>query len=138
MFHPAFAVILFCIPMVGMLIVSESILDKGEDFECYKNQIAITDSRIVFGDTASGGTVAVMGTIRNNSPIPWKEIQFHADFFDAQGKRSDAGEREDYSFYLSGNGTSSFKVSFRREFPITNYMKHEVRVVTAKDARVRW
>jgi hypothetical protein len=79
-----------------------------------------------------------MGTIKNTSPVPWKEIQFHVDFLDASGKRADVGEREDYNFRLPANGTSSFKVSFRREFPETNYAKHIVRVVTAKDARARW
>ena len=77
----------------------------------------------------SGPTIAVMGTIKNNSPVSWKEIQFHVDFLDAAGKGADVGEREEYSSYLPANGTSSFKVSFRREFPETNYVKHSVRVV---------
>lgn len=46
--------------------------------------------------------------------------------------------REDYSFRLPANGTSSFKVSFRREFPEANYVKPVISVVGAKDARARW
>lgn len=138
MFHPAFAVLIICIPLAIMPIVFGKIFDTGENYEGYKNQIVITDSQVAFGDTKSGATIAVMGTINNTSPVSWKEVQFHADFFNADGKRTDVGEREDSSFYLPANGTSSFKVSFRREFPETNYVKHDVRVITAKEARARW
>jgi len=138
MYHPAFMGLFACIPLGAMLFVFATIFDTGENYEGYKNQIVITDSQITYGDTKSGATIAVMGTIKNTSPVSWKEIQFHTDFFDAQGKRTDVGEREDYSFRLPANATSSFKVSFRREFPETNYVKHDVRVVSAKDARARW
>ena len=138
MFHPAFAVLGACIPLAGMLFVFHTIFDQGENYQHYKDQIEITDSEIALGDTKSGATVAVIGTIRNKSPVPWKEIQFHAEFLDAQGKRTDVGEREDYNFRMPAGETSSFKVSFRREFPETNYVKHTVRVVAAKDVRARW
>ena len=137
MFHPAFAVCFACLPMAAMLIVFATIFDSGENYETYKDQIHITDSQIALG-TKSGATVAVIGTITNASRVSWKEIQFHVDFLDTTGKRVDVGEREDYSFRLPAGETSSFKVSFRREFPETNYVKHVVRVVSAKDARARW
>ena len=121
-----------------MIIVFSSIFDRGENYETYKEQISITDSQLVFGETKSSATVDVIGTIRNTSPIPWKEIYIHVDFLDTSGKRMDVGEKEDYFSYLPANGTSSFKVSFNREFPETNYVKHVVRVDTARDARARW
>jgi ribosomal protein L40E len=138
LYHPAFAVLFACLPMAAMLIVFATIFDRGENYEGYKDQIVIQDSQIVFGDTKSAATVAVLGMIKNTSPVPWKEIQFHADFLDAEGRRADVGEKEEYSLYLPPSATSSFKVSFRREFPETNYVKHTIRVVAAKDARARW
>ena len=60
------------------------------------------------------------------------------DFFDADGRRADVGQKEEYSFYLPAQAATSFKISFRRECPETNYVKHSVRVLTAKDARARW
>ena len=138
MYHPAFMVLFACLPMGAILFVLGTIFDTGENYETYKDQVVITDSQIAFGDTKSGATIAVMGTIKNTSPVSWKEIQFHADFLDGSGRRTDVGERENNGFRLPANGTSSFKVSFRREFPETNYVKHSVRVVAAKDARARW
>ena len=138
MFHPAFTVCFACLPLVAMLFVFASIFDTGENYETYKDQIHITDKQIVFGDTKSAATVAVIGTITNASRVSWKEIQFHVDFLDAAGKRADVGERDDFNFRLPAGETSSFKVSFRREFPETNYVTPVVRIVGAKDVRARW
>ena len=135
MWHPGIMVLLFSLPLVAMMIVVDSFFDKGENYEIYIDQILISDSQIAFGDTKSGATVAVIGTIKNTSKVSWKEIQFHVDFFDAAGRRADVGEKDDYSFRLPASETSSFKVSFRREFPETNYVKPVVHIVGAKDVR---
>jgi len=138
MFNPGVAMLVVVIPFVAILMMFATAFDRGENYESYKDQIIVTDSQLAFGDTKSGATVAVIGTNKNTSPISWKEIQFHVEFLDATGKRSDVGAREDNGFRLPANGTSSFKVSFRREFPETNYVKQIVRVVAAKDAASRW
>jgi hypothetical protein len=137
-YHPAIAVLLATVPFATIWILFANMFDPGENFEVYQNQIIITESALAFGETKSESTVAIVGTIKNTSRISWKDIYFHADFFDAQGHRKDAGEKQDYSFRLPAGGISSFKISFRREFPESNYVKHEVRVVAAKDARARW
>jgi hypothetical protein len=134
-FHPFFAVLFASIPFIAMLVFSSTFFDKGENFQVYQNQVVVTDSQLVFGDRKSNATIAVIGTIKNNSPISWKEIHFHVDFFDGSGKRIDVGETENYEFFLAANGTSSFKISFPREFPEANYAREIVRVVAAKDAR---
>src|SRR5665213_3290938 len=67
MFHPAFAILICSLPMITVLIVFSYIFVMGENYETYKNQILISDSQIVFGDTKSGATVAVIGTIKNSS-----------------------------------------------------------------------
>jgi hypothetical protein len=137
-FHPVFAVLFAAIPLAVVLLIFATLFDQGQDFQSYTSQIEIAGSELAFGDTKAGPTVAVMGTITNTSPVPWKEIKFHVDFFDAQGRRGDVGQKEEYGFYLPAKGATSFKVSFRREFPETNYVKYNVRVITAKDARSRW
>jgi hypothetical protein len=136
LYHPG--VMLAALPVFIMVIFFARMFDKGRDFELYKDQVIVTESQLALGDTKSGATIAVLGTIKNNSPVPWEDIQFHVEFFDAQGRRVDVGDELEYSFRLSAHETSSFKVSFRREFPETNYVKHVVRVAGAKDAGLRW
>ena len=138
MHHPAPPVLIAGVAIVGMSIAFGRIFDQGEDFEPYKGQVVITESQMAFGDTKSGNTIAVMGTITNTSSVPWKEIEFHADFVDAAGRRTDVGEKREAWVRLSPNASSSFKASFRREFAETNYARHTIRVVGAKDARARW
>jgi hypothetical protein len=140
MFHPGFAVFLFSLPLVAMTIVFSTFFDPGENYVTYKDQIVISDCQIALdlGNTKSAATVAVIGTIRNTSKVYWKDIKFHVDFFDAAGKRADVGQREEYSYGLAAGETSSFKVSFTREFPETNYVKPVVRIVGATGMRSRW
>ena len=137
LYHPGFGITLATLPVIVMMIFVSRMFDTGKDFELYKDQIVITDSQMAFGRSGTNTTVAVLGTIKNNSPVPWRDIQFHVDIFDAQGKRVDVAEQQRYGERLSTNSSSSFKISFRREFPETNYVKHAIRVVGARDARAR-
>ena len=138
MLHPAFAGCSVVLPMTAMIIVVGILFDTGKNYDSYKDQIVISDSQIAFGHTDSGATVAVIGTIENTSQVSWKEIQFHVDFLDAAGKRVDVGVGREYTFRLPAGETSSFKVSFRREFPETNYVRPVVRIVGARDERSKW
>lgn len=134
-FHPAFAVI----TMVFMLMIGfQQIFDTGKDYQMYAGQVKITESKMAFGEEKGGNIVAVMGTIMNNSPIPWKDIRFQVEFQDATGRRSDTGQKEDYCYYLPANSSLSFKTSLRRQFPETNYISHTISVVSARDGRARW
>ncbi|MGO8699044.1 MAG: FxLYD domain-containing protein [Limisphaerales bacterium] len=138
MFHPGFAVLFFSLPLIGMSVVFSIFFYPGENYATYKDQIVVNDCRIALGDTKSAATVAVIGTIKNNSKVSWKDIKFHVDFFDAAGKRADVGQREEYRYGLAAGETSSFKVSFTREFLETNYVKPVVRIVGATDMRSIW
>ncbi len=68
----------------------------------------------------------------------WKDAVLQVDFFDAAGKRIDVGQARQSGLLLPAGETNSFKASFRREFPETNYVKHVVRVVSAKENRAEW
>jgi hypothetical protein len=138
LYHPGFAALVVMLPFVVMMVVFASMMNRGQNFAVYASQMAVTNSRIVFGEKKSGPTVAVIGTIKNLSPVPWKDAYFHVDFFDSAGKLTDSGAVENYEYYLPANETASFKLSFAREFPETNYIRTVVRVVGAKDARAQW
>lgn len=138
MYHPVFAVLLVMIPFVAIMIVFTSMLNRGQNFVNYTSQLVVTNSHIVFGQKKSGPTVAVIGTLKNLSPVPWKDAYFHVDFFNAAGKLTDSDAVEKYQYYLPANDEASFKLSFAREFSESNYAKTVVRVMEAKDARSEW
>ena len=115
-----------------------NVFDEGKSFEPYKGQIVITESEMVFGETKTTDTVAVLGTVRNGSAVPWKEVVFQVEFWNAAGKRIDTDQKREYTLTVPASESVPFKVSIRREFPKEEYAKHSVRIVAAKDARARW
>lgn len=138
LFHPAFVALLMMIPFVIMIVGITSMVNTGQNFAVYAHQMVVTNCRIVFGEKKSGPTVAVIGIIKNLSPVPWKDAYFHVDFFNSARKLTDSGAVEKYEYYLPAKDTASYKLSFAREFPETDYVKTVVRVVGAKDARAEW
>src|SRR5687768_18087532 len=138
-YSPAFPIAIALIVFVTLLATVEAALfDRGEEFQNFAGQVKVTDSKIVFGDRKEGPVVAVLGTMKNDSEIPWNEVRFQVDFKDAEGKVIDTAQKHEYSFYIPAKESLAVKLSFRREFPETNYATHSVRVVSAKDARSRW
>src|SRR5262245_2814548 len=94
LFHPAWAAIIACVLPLVMWIFFATLLSSGEDYEEYRDQIIITESQAVFGEAKGGGTAGVVGIIRNNSPVPWKDIRFHVEFFDSNRRRVDVAQKE--------------------------------------------
>jgi hypothetical protein len=138
MFNPGIVALVFLIPAFAVPYFFSRMFDRGEDYLPYSGQVQITESKIAFGETSNSATVAVIGTIQNSSSIPWKDILFQVDFQDANGQRVDAGQKEPFPYFLPAGDSLSFKVSFRREFPETNYVHHTIRVVSARDGRAMW
>ena len=138
-FHPAFGVFFATIPGVVALIVLSTmlrgLLDQGEDFQRYADEITVSDTAMKFGEINGVQTVAVVGRMKNGSSLDWKEVHFHVEFRDANGILIDVGQEFDYSYYLPAHEEAGFKVSFRREFPEASYFSHTVRVIEAKDGR---
>ncbi len=142
MFHPGFTasfLVLTMIIMFGYLgLMFQHSFSQGEDFQKYSKQIIFSDTKLQFGENKAGHTVAVVGQIRNESPVDWKEIYFQVEFRDTDGNLIDAGQEFEYSFYLPTQEEVGCKVSFRREFPTELYASHSIRVIEAKDGKKRF
>jgi hypothetical protein len=111
-----------------------------QEYPPYSGQIEIVESRLVFGQGYRGPTVGVVGALRNTSPVGWKEVCFHVEFRDAEGKPVDAATTERYgnNYTVPGGATLAFEVSFERKYPEANYVKHSVKILSAKDSRGMW
>lgn len=143
-FHPLFTMI----PGMIVFIVIFALLGKmfqttfseGEPFSQYTALLSIIETQMVFGVNEcehKSATVAILGKIRNESTIAWKDIKLEAIFFDKEGKMIDTTQRETTST-VPTNGESAFKISFRREFPQENYNSFKIRIISAKDERKRF
>jgi hypothetical protein len=134
-YHPLVAVI----PMLLMFFVGfywlSQIFDHGQNFEAFRSQITITHSELRFGELKTGPTVAVVGVLHNESNVAWKDVALEVQFFDKSHKLVDTKQRPDYYMMLPPKKDCTFKISQPREFEAADYASHEVRVITAKDAK---
>jgi hypothetical protein len=135
---PFLPMIIFIIPLIAMWYAMKNTFDKGEDFTPYRNQITISGSELKFGEKKTGETIAVIGTMSNKSSVPWKDVQIEVRFYDINGKMIDSEQQKDYPFEVPADDIAAFKVSTLREFPKEQYVKYEVSIISARDARTRW
>ena len=123
--------------MFGISSYFESKFTQKIDFADYKNQIAISESRIEFGNNSCGETVAIIGKIKNQSELNWKDITYEIIFYDAKKNVSDTGQENEFSFILPATEEVPFKVSMKKEFDFEKYQSYEIRLVSAR-AKLRF
>ena len=136
-YNPAFSLIIFFVLMFGISSYFESKFTQKIDFADYKNQIAISESRIEFGNNSCGETVAIIGKIKNQSELNWKDITYEIIFYDAKKNVSDTGQENEFSFILPATEEVPFKVSMKKEFDFEKYQSYEIRLVSAR-AKLRF
>jgi len=143
MHHPLFSMLFIVVPMGVLyalsLVVQHDIFLKGEPFHDHAGQVTVVESKIEFGEDQHGPIVAVVGRIKNSSPVDWKESHLQVVFFNSKGELIDAGQENEYrSPFLPTEQEVAFKVSFPRQFPESEYASHKVGVISAKDSSVRF
>lgn len=143
-FHPLFGMIPVMVVFIALIALLgksfKSTFAEGEPFSQHAASLSINETQMVFGVNEcehKSATVAILGKIRNESNISWKDIKLEARFFDKEGKMIDTTQDQKY-ITVPSNGESAFKLSFKREFPQENYDSFKIRIISAKDERTRF
>ena len=134
-YHPLIAVSPILIAFALAVYFLARVINRGESFEPYRSLIHVIHSELEFGELPAGPTVAVVGTIHNESSVAWRDLTIEVQFFDKTHKLIDTKQRRDYLLSLPSKENCAFKVSQPREFALANYASYEVRVVSARDAK---
>ena len=129
-------VILIFIPLMTKHFIN--MFEAGEEFAEYSSQVIVTESDLSFGERDGEATVCVIGRVKNQSPIDWKEISLQVAFFDSLGNLIDADQDFEYYYKLPAGTEIAFKVSFPREFPQEIYNEYKVSVIHATELKDRW
>jgi hypothetical protein len=111
------------------------VADRGADFKSFQSQLRVDHSEIAFGEAADRPTVAVLGTIRNDSKVSWGRITLEVQYFDAAHKLVDTVQNEGYGLVIPAGNVGAFKVSRPREFELAKYAAHEVHILDARELR---
>jgi hypothetical protein len=137
----SYSPVIAALPVAVMLLAFGILLNKtfsrGEPFELHRADLQIKEAQMTFGNvTNCGPTVAVLGTFKNAGRFSWKDINVEVQFFGADGKLIDGGQRMQYALEAPAGGEAVFKVSMKREFPQESYKDYKIRILSAKDNRV--
>ncbi len=125
---PGLAFLLFVIPNMGKTLNRPSYL-----FMDFVSQVPVTSSNMYFETTNGRRTVTVIGTIRNDTNIPWESLSMEVQFYDKAGKRIDVVEDFYSSRMLTPHGEHAFRISGAASKPIAGYASHKVFLRHASD-----
>ena len=130
-YHPLVAML----PVIILFSFIPIVFDQGKDFEEFRSQVHISHSELQFGDLHNAPTVAVIGTLKNDSKISWKDLTLEVKYFDKTHKLIDTKQSRDYFLMLRSKDSCAFKVSQPREFNSEDYASYEIQIVGAHDSR---
>jgi hypothetical protein len=138
-YSPVVSGLLLMALLIAAWVVMGSLLVRAfrgsTDYVVYQGQLQVVESRMLFGESAKGPVVFVVGTIKNTSAAEWKDIHLQARFKDPEGKLIDVKAESTYSRRIMPHGEMAFKAAGPAELPKERYAAYEVGVVSAEDAR---
>lgn len=111
---------------------------KGpEHYTVYRDQLKVTESRLLFGQSNEGPVVFVVGKIKNTSDVEWEYVRISAEFRDREGKLIDVVAEPLHIWGVMPHGEVAFKVRGPADLPAESYASYDVVVASAEDASRR-
>jgi hypothetical protein len=125
------------IPLILLLMNKRREVGSPDNFERYRDQISVVASSLhhAAGDDKCGPTVAVIGKIKNNSEVAWKDVYLEAQYFDAHGAMIDTNGAEQYGLVIPAHEEVAFRIRGSAARAGPEYTSHKVFVRSARDAR---
>jgi hypothetical protein len=138
--NPSLLIPLIFIPLMVLYgILMQTVLGRmvreWEPFPKHSQEVRLIEDKMEFGEDQCGPAVIIVGKVKNDAQVDWKDVRFQVDFFNPKGQLFDTGQQEAYTYRLPAGQECAFKVSFRRQFPEKEYTKHSARVISAVDSR---
>jgi len=136
--HPA----TFCAVYMGCFLIIEAailvIVDRAvspqPDFSHFRDQIAVTESKLSTAAMGKDTWIAMIGIVTNRSDVSWKNLQFDCRFLGPNGDLMDASTREVHGTVF-GHDTMAFRFDVKPARPPADYASYEVTVRFARNAR---
>lgn len=122
----------------GSFLKSRLLITNPDDLRTFRGEVKVVSSKMVFGKSKEGPVVCVIGQIKNESEIAWKDLQIEAQFFGQSGELIDVAVGKLQYWFASGilpHGEGAFKVRAVADFPKETYVSYKIHVRNATDAR---
>ncbi len=136
-FHPAAIVLVLalCLVLYAATVLSlMAAFRKGKDFAEYQDQLEILRPEMVYEEEGERSVIGVIGQIKNNSDIPWDEIQMEAQFRDQDDQLVDVLSDTLFVGELRPGSVRFFRLWGYAYLPEGRYASYEVRVTGSKEA----
>src|SRR3989339_1193293 len=137
--HPAvyFLWMMVIFLALGIMFYSRFNFGISDSDNGYQSQIRVVESAMHYTSTDEkcGPTLSVVGKIRNDSEIHWKDIFLEAQYFDTTGTMIDTEGSEQYGLVILPHQEVAFRISSTPVRPQHDYADHKVFVRSARDAR---
>ena len=134
---PARILALVVLIMAGSAAVFASRLFRtGNEFTDYKDPIRVLSSEMHTAQVDDASVVWVVGTLRNTSDVPWREVRIEVQFLDGAGRMVDVARGSDslWAGPIGPGQDAGYKLKIARDFPEDRYVSHKVFVRYADDA----
>jgi len=115
--------------------VYDSVARGSTSFANYQESLVIVDSNIHYGEKDTCSYITCIGHIKNNSSIPWEKIRFEIQYFNKDGELIDTVADKNYSVIVPPDTEVAFRVYDKAAREKEQYVKHNVIVRWADDAR---
>ncbi len=133
------SVLLGMMPVLTVMVFSfinhRSLTDKPNYFFVdYVKKVPVTSSEMHFETSKNRCQVSILGTIRNDTDIPWQRPAMEVQFYDKTGKLIDVVESFYSSITLMPHQEQAFRISDEASRPVADYATHKVLLRHANDA----
>lgn len=125
-------------PQLALLITLTGFFGTGRDFAEYQNQLHVVQSDMIMGAMGDEFVVAVVGTMKNNSDVTWRDVQVEVQFEDQQGRLVDTVTEIRFFRAILPGAEMPFKASVVAEQPLERYASWDVIVRSAREAGGMW
>jgi hypothetical protein len=140
--HPVTGMLVLALPMMaifiaaGVLIASkfDSMVNPRPYFDEQPQSLKLTQSHMNWVHLTNGEWIYLVGTITNQSEVPWKNIELNYRFFDASGVLIDAGST-DAGCYVLPKDEAAFRIQIRTRQPTNEYRSFKLSISSARSAR---
>lgn len=122
--------------LVWGLLTLREMLQPGRSFAPYQSQIVVVYSEKHWSQRTNSNFISVIGALRNDSPLAWRDIELEVRFFDASGRLIDTVS-ETLDATVAPAALRGFRVRSVADKAESAYARHEVLVRWAKEARFR-
>ena len=125
----------WAVPLMLMLSPVMSEFEKGAPFADYHDQLRVVGSAMFTGYREGDPVIAVVGTLRNDTEVPWWALSLEVQFMDHDGKLVDVIREHLGWRTLLPAGQLAFRADMVAELPLGKYAAYEVFVRSGLEAR---